>query len=48
MNLLMPVGSDKGREDLEKQRDRIRKINRAAAKKYLCHFQQISSNEKLQ
>ena len=38
MNLLMPVGSDKGREDLEKQRDRIRKINRTAAKNIFVPF----------
>ena len=37
-NLLMPRGSDAGREDLEKQRARIRKINREAAKKIYVPF----------
>ena len=38
VNLLMPIGSDAGREDLEKQRARIRKINRTAAKKIFVPF----------
>jgi len=38
INLLLPVGSDAGREDLEKQRARIRKINRTAAKKIFIPF----------
>jgi|TARA_B110000908_G_scaffold167976_1_gene221938 hypothetical protein len=38
VNLLIPIGSDAGRADLEEQRARIRKINRKAAKKIFVPF----------
>jgi hypothetical protein len=38
VNLLIPVGSDAGREDLKKQRARIRKINKTATKEIFVPF----------